>query len=46
MKTLTHKDMYDDEGECILPKGELPRKYQNHSKYIPAEEDKKHRKEK
>jgi len=44
MKTLTHKDMYDDEGECILPKGELPRKHRNRSKYLPAEEDKKHQK--
>lgn len=41
--TLTRKDMYNSKGECILPKGMFPKKYINRSKYIPAEEDKKHR---
>lgn len=42
-KPLTKKDMYDKDGNCILPKGALPRKYQNRSKYDPTIEREKHR---
>ena len=43
MKPLTRKDMYDKDGECILPYGGLPKRYKNRSKYDPNTEDKKHR---
>jgi hypothetical protein len=38
-KTLTKKDMYNEKGECILPKGKLEKKYVRRSKY-PKEETK------
>jgi hypothetical protein len=41
---LTRKDMYDKDGECILPYGGIAKKYRG-GKYVPAEEDKKHDKE-
>jgi hypothetical protein len=42
MKPLTKKEMYDKDGNCILPKYQ-PKKYKNRNKYIPSEEDKKHK---
>ena len=46
MKQLTKKDMYDENGNSILPRGELPKKYQARSKYCPNIEHEKHRNEK
>ena len=50
MKPLTRKDMYKKDaltGEviCILPHGPLPKKYAPRSKYDPATEDEKHRRQ-